>query len=421
MANIGKSMSNKAFPFLSLPLEIRRKVYLTMRTWPAQEHHTILCVSKQVYKESKESYDQRPLVCTNQLEFVRRVKETSPVVLNKIETLSINFLDDAFWDTGRCQLVNAVDENGFPVIEPHPEELQSVISCLRCLPSITELLISGTRKHRAREPVQPYLKSLLAWLGENYSQVESLTLNINPISLDAISAFSKLRTLSCYAYSHASPAQMIQVLDGLVRLEELTLRARSPKIQNIGLHRSFTGDVLRAMRPLKTLNLLDDDGSESEGEVNIYNHKPPHITSSIFAALCQKHYHTLQHLNVKFDGLFNHQVSQQILKGFVARATSLKTLLFNVIECDVDFLNYLPPSLKILDFTTQEVKLPAFGEASLAELQSKLPRLQEISFKVISIETGTSLFKFESKDLSRKKVRISAPDDNEVVFMLTSL
>lgn len=255
------------FPFLSLPLEVRRKVYLVMRSWPSREHQTTLLVSKQIHAESQESYDQRALICSSAFEFVEEALEAAPVVLKNIQTLAIYFDDstslrsELFSRVMNLTTMFAADESlQSAANEYYFKDLQCLVSCLSRLPNITELFILRD-KGGAVEPRTFYLQSLLAWLSNNYSLVGSLTLTVSNLSLGRISAFTNLQALNCFMYTLTPEDGMINLMEKLDSLEQLTLRRRH---DCSGLTNSFTGNVFRSMWPLKSFSLLDDDKKEAE-------------------------------------------------------------------------------------------------------------------------------------------------------------
>jgi hypothetical protein len=91
MEELAKSKPTPTFRFLSLPLEVRRKVYLLMSMWPSRYHHAVLQVSKQIYAESKESFEQRPMKCSTRDDLIHKIMSYTPVALNNIHTLLVAF------------------------------------------------------------------------------------------------------------------------------------------------------------------------------------------------------------------------------------------------------------------------------------------------------------------------------------------
>jgi hypothetical protein len=408
-----ESCLSTTFPFLSLPLEVRREVYLVMRKWPSRHHHAVLRVNRQIYAESKESFDQRALVCSSPLEFAEKVIEATPVVLKGIQTLAIYFDEDIYLNsTVSSQMTNSM--TGLATTDDilrsdgddyYIDDLQVLVSCLARLPNITELSILRNRKG-SNTPPRGYLKSLLVWLSKNYTFVESLTLTVNHVTLDTISAFTNLQTLSCISYSLTPPADMISVVERLDHLEELTLKKRfeSPAL---GIVHSFTGSVFRSTRPLKRLNLVEEeeieDGNWGHHQGRRIEAYPPLSLGDLITALSEQHSDTMEHLTVEASGSFDAAVPPQLLRSFVTNATSLKTLTMDVVHCDTEFLEHLPQSLRSLNFTLSADAIPAFGEASLSELHSRLPRLQSVSYNVLNKKSGRSMVSFESEKYGRTR------------------
>ncbi len=403
MPKIANLKPKTTFPFLSLPLEVRRKVYFFMREWPSQHHHAVLRASKQIYAESKESFDQRALICSSQQEFVKKVSNALSVVLNKIESLAINFEYPAFSYDQRPLEVLAADESLCAVGEKYFKDLRSVIICLRRLPNIMDLSVLRPRKDNHDEPAEDYLKSLLTWLSKNYTQVESLTVTLRCVNFDAFSTFSNLHTLRCMAYSLTSEEQMITVLETMIRLKDLTLMRPRPEFRGKDLLHSFTPKALRSMTPLKTLRLLEEDDSEGEyGDRRDWLH-PPLITPAVFAAFSERHCDTIQHLTIDCDDSFDSVVFPQQMELFVTKATSLKTLALNLRHSEIDFLEHLPQSLQSLKLSLSATTLPSCGQTSLIELHSKLPHLRKISYNVYNERTGRTMFTFESDNYGRTR------------------
>lgn len=95
-------MPKKASPILRLLFEVRLKVYLVMHSWPSKPCHAIFCASKQLLSEARESYHQRGLICSSEIDFVSVVDKGPPLVLNKIQTPAINCEHRAFLKREAC-------------------------------------------------------------------------------------------------------------------------------------------------------------------------------------------------------------------------------------------------------------------------------------------------------------------------------
>jgi hypothetical protein len=79
------------FFFLKLPLEVRQMIYMCITAWSAHDHLSVLCVSKKIHRESKDSFDRRPLECACKSTLVNRLNKFSQLVLKKMEQLSVHF------------------------------------------------------------------------------------------------------------------------------------------------------------------------------------------------------------------------------------------------------------------------------------------------------------------------------------------
>lgn len=387
-----------------------------MCRWPIQQHLAVLRVSKQICAESKESFDQRwALVCSSQVDLVKKVIDAPPAILENVRTLALS-LDDKLFLGGnapsgaKTSLIELAADKSLQgaAAECYFQDLQFFVSYLGWLPNISDLSIKRSEISSTIRPPKTYLVSLLVWLSNNYGFVERLNLTVNTVSLAAISAFTNLQALSFVDNTPTPEGDMITLVERLGRLEELTVvrgstldtRSRSPG--------SFTGRVLRRMRPLKSLSLRDEQveewGESTWGgqEWNRWASVPASIPD-LLDALHDRHHNTLEHLTIELSGRSDTRLHQNMLMPFMAKATSLKTLRLDVEDCDTKFLEHLPQSLQSVYFTLHANKIPGFGEGSLNDLHSQLPQLKNISYNVCNKRSGKSIFSFESKNYGRSR------------------
>lgn len=408
MANMKNSTPKKAFPFLSLPLEVRRKIYLVMRSWPSKQHHALLCVSKQMLSEAKESYAQRALICTSEDDLISKVYKSIPVVLNSIQTLVLTFDDYCSSEESHSLLLSATEEPACGVDEPHFSHLQSVVVCLARLPNITELAFLQSKDSISDGSLGGILPSLTTWLSKHYRQIESLKLAVGYIGLDFISSLSNLQSLDSCAYSLTAATEAAQVFHQLDHLATLTLTRSAPRPtynaeDSSRIKRSIDGEVLRSMKPLKNVNLFDNiDMTQARYEEGDPRRPLKIIDEDVFNALREKHGDSIENLHIKSSDILTPLILQA-MKTLLESATALKTLRLSLIDADIDNLENLPKSLRSIDIAVQSNYMPPFVEADLHSIHSALPNLQDFQYTVYKRPLGRLLCHFGTSAGGKKK------------------
>lgn len=132
-----------------------------MRRWPSQQHHAVLCVSKQILSESRESFDQRALICASESDLVSKVFNSSPVILNKIQTLVITFEDGCYAEEMGSLLESVTEEPPCGADKAYFRDLQSVVVCLSRLPNTTELAFLQSKDFSSDRMLKDFFASLL--------------------------------------------------------------------------------------------------------------------------------------------------------------------------------------------------------------------------------------------------------------------
>ena len=408
MANMKNSTPKKAFPFLSLPLEVRRKIYLVMRSWPSKQHHALLCVSKQLLSEAKESYAQRALICTSENDLICKVYNSMPVVLNNIQTLVLTFEGYRRSEETDSLLRSATEEPGCGINEPHFSDLQPIVVCLTRLPNITELALLEPKYLISDRLLEAIHASLTIWLSKNYRQIESLKLTVRYIDLVFISSLSNLQSLDSCAYSLTAPTEAVQVFHQLDHLATLTLTRSAPRSACYGsdsskIKRSIDGEVLRTMKPLKTVNLFDNIDKIQAGYDEGYVSRPTKIIDEdVFNALREKHSDSIENLHIKSYHILTPLVLKA-MKTLLESATALKTLCLSLIDADISNLEHLPKSLRTINIAVRSNYMPPFVEADLHSIHSALPNLQDLQYTVYKRPSGRLLCHFATSDGGKKK------------------
>lgn len=130
----------------------------------------MLCLSKRIHEEARESFFQRPLICASQSNFINRVHQLTTVVLKGMDELSIQF-EDMQTRSLTAQLdSHAIQQRRLGTNNPFSAELQNVCQALRKLPNIRTLTVEGPLLGRGFAPPVGYLNQLL-----NFTNLRSLS------------------------------------------------------------------------------------------------------------------------------------------------------------------------------------------------------------------------------------------------------
>lgn len=395
------------FPFLKLPLEVRRKVYLVMRQWPSQQHHAVLRTSKQVYAESTESFDQRALICEDESDLIKRVSKSTTVVLKQIQTLVITLTGTAYLREFQSLEESLVAVTVCGSDAEHFEDVQRMVTCLARLPNVTELKLLCPELFVDDECMEGYSLTLAAWLATNYNQVESLSLTVKFITLDFIAAFRNLHILSFCGYSLTAAADAVPIFRQLDHLESLTLTRPMARIAKADdwtmIKRSIDGEVLRSIKPLKVLTLADYCEDTDDGDSYLGSVRPPKLMNEdIFCALSERHGDSVQNLTIESSYILAPPVLRAML-SFFDSAIALQTLCLDLVDADIGNLTRLSKTIRDIQIEISSDYLPSFGQADLYSIHNTLPNLKKFKYEVYRMRSGKLLCHFKTSNNGRRK------------------
>ena len=153
-----------------------------------------------------------------------------------------------------------------PYEEACDRQIQNLAHALKCLPNICSFTLLKSRK--CDPGPCPYMQTaLLQLIVRIYPRLQSLTLSATKISLSPVQLLQDLRTLRFCGWSTSTAAETCEILQNLPLLENLEVSGppagltfeQRPGYTGPLRVQSFTSDVLKGIRPLKSLTILDLD------------------------------------------------------------------------------------------------------------------------------------------------------------------
>jgi hypothetical protein len=363
--------------FTDLPLELRRKVYQFMSGWPLQDHLSVLLVSHNIYNESKESFDLRPLKYPSQSAFVQKVANFSPMVLHSSESLYIHIRDLALSyvaEHSKQQITYTLTRNAQ---HNYAGELRTVCMALAQFLNLEKLTIAGPA-HQSRAPlVLPppnYLRQIFACIATSCPQLQALRVKIH-VDMNMLLDFTNLRSLSITGFSPTEGHHLAPIFGQLRSLETLEIACfEEPATTSQGAANPIQPSVITAVRPLKTLVLR-----ESYTDA-ITTHYGIMFSPGMCDAIQQKHSATLEHLTIynNFNDCSSHV---RLLSPVITHATRLETLSLSLKTIDVRVLGKLPMSLQTIDIDLGTKVLGA-ETLYLKTMHSRMPLLERMHYRV---------------------------------------
>ncbi len=168
---------------------------------------------------------------------------------------------------------------------------------------------------------------------------------------------------------------------------------------------SIDGEVLRSMKPLKELNLIDTTRQSIYDADDDQDHIRPHkllYCADIFHALRERHSESIKHLTIESDGLLTASV-MTALWSFVSSATTLHTLSLQLIDLDIRSLLDLSKDLQSIKIVLNLDHMPSLVEADLSDTHSALPHLRELQYEAYRSASGRLLCRLETSNYGKER------------------
>lgn len=283
---------------LLLPLELREQVYrYVLLTPPA--NFKLLRTCQKIYRESCQFLYKRPLTFESMEDLIRwaeRVKTLGAERLRHVTNLSVRLVVSQSPRGLHCCSFEKISSRHFTNLKHDFDALMTEMSNLRTLKIL---------EPRMASPQQSYLdfeREFLLSLPLRYKKLESLSWSGDSQTMGFLASLQALRSISITGFSLSSPQEMLESLSYLPHLEHLeivpcsfatTLGSRLPPPEPNSIKRSMSPEVLRQMKPLRSICFH---------ETAIWSDEPyTFFTKDYIRALEDSHIRTLQTIKVKLN------------------------------------------------------------------------------------------------------------------------
>ena len=320
-----QNMTRPRTDLLSLPLELRNLIYINCFDGYLPNHRALPLVCHQTHAETLPMLLQKPHDLNTFESFVDWVNAGSPRLLPLVTNVFLRGLTKSCLHplpTTQGELV--------PDIASHSERrlVQNSISLLPNLRDLRLTVIHESAPLQHQPHYNPHQNqgwdkaqaALLATIAESCPKLESLTLVTDLIGLECLESFRNLGFLAWSGYSLSSPQETLQILNSLpylhtIRLErfdeQLDREHYSVYTYQLRQYISFTGAVLRALKPLRSFQI-------SHTTTRI---RSDFLTVAMIQALAS-HGESLKRLEILCSG----SVERDVIDEVMALATSLRRI-----------------------------------------------------------------------------------------------
>jgi len=220
---------------------------------------------------------------------------------------------------------------------------KSAVACtweaMTSMPNIRRVWLSLSRRHIRCSDLRTFdveQRLILSMISAAWPFLHQLTFVANLVPLGFLSNFRSLRSLRWTGYSLSTPAETLEILNGMGALEEMSLYRYSDNYKNeyyvttalLEDHISLTPEVLSQLRPLKSFEITH----------MALRARSSHLTAPMLGALAMRHKHSLRKLRLSSDRLVEGPVMEELV-SFVEEA-NLKSLQLSLT---------VPTAFKTLD------------------------------------------------------------------------
>lgn len=339
-------------------------------------------MNKQVYREAKESFYQRPLRCESQYDLDEFAKRWPTAVLQSITNLRLR-LEEIRPEEMQEYLMSTTSSLAVqPRRHPYLCEVERITSTLSNLPSVTHLQLLRPKTSQKSLPSSIVTTQVLNWVAEHYSRLQCLKLEIDQCHLDCLGSLTQLKSLCLTGFSETSPARTADVLSKLTNLEVLTVIGPPQGLQMLHRHgrqtkivQSVNHQLFERMRPLRRLTLAQITDEQTDSSV--------FFTSKTMKALYEIHGQSLRALDISSSTVPS-AAFVEYLSAFLLNTTNVQELRLTWPEMETTFIDCIPNSIRRLEFA-----VASRGDAMaivdrLQMMRYRLQYLQHISFRIIN-------------------------------------
>lgn len=367
-------------PFLELPLEIRRQIYDATLGLCLADQVSLLSTNHQVYDEGYNFVFRRPLTFSSRLRLQSFVNSHPPDVLGQVRSLRLR-LGELAPTMMESYLRNAI--MGIPVRpgdHPYVLESESILSCLRMMPSLKRFSLLPPRQRNRNPAPRELVQHLLTQMPQYWKQLESLLISTDLKSLGFLADMPHLRSLQFSGCSDTESESAKLMMQQMPCLQEIAIVGPSTaflKRQKCSVQKgailAITPDILSSMQPLRRLTIRD---LSSPGN-------PTFFTKGMLMAIFDTHRTTLQSLCISSSSQPDIAVLG-LLKAILISLPVLRELRLEWSGIETELVSEsLPPTLQSLTVAVQNSAHAQDILNGLASASVRLPYLRNIRFSLI--------------------------------------
>jgi hypothetical protein len=348
---------------------------------PLADQLSLLSTNRQICDEGHDFIFRRPLKCSSREQLQAFIDSHDGDALDQLRCLVLRLED--LPPTAMQQYLEKVIM-GIPVpLKEHPYviESQKILSSVQMMPGLRHLSILPPRRRSRKLKPKDLIQHLLSRLPQHLTQLQSLSVSTDIKSLDFLTDFPHLQSLSLSGCSETESHAAIAIVKQMSSLEELTntgpssafLKQQNRTVQK-GATLAITPDVLSNAPRLKFLTIRDVTPT---GSLRF-------LTTGMLSAIYDTHRSTLNTLCI--SSLVQPQPPVlTLLKTIVLSLCTLRELHLEWPTVTSDLLlNCLPTSIQSL---TVAVKCGVDAQNIVDELElasHRWPYLRKLHFNLIS-------------------------------------
>lgn len=176
------------------------------------DHLNLLCANKQIFREARRSFYERPLLCRCQNDLVGFVTSQPKTTRDGITNLHLG-LEEIEASVMQPFLARMVIGTSIPRQQhPYLVEIHRITDSLGGLPNVTRLSLLRPSIPSKTTPASIVVTGILNWATENYKTLRVLRVDIEGCRIDCVGAFVKVQSLRLTGFSETSPLRTADVL-----------------------------------------------------------------------------------------------------------------------------------------------------------------------------------------------------------------
>lgn len=376
--------SVKPVHLLSLPGELRQKVYESMKDMPPNDHLSFLRTCKMIWCEGRATLLSRPLVFNSQAQLIEFTGSVCDELLSKVVTIKL-CLEDLDRSQVRQYLTEvAMGQSKKTSLQPYAKERDRITSALSMLPKLRSISLLRPSSVARNHAPKCLVNDLIDWIVKHLKNLRHLRIDYDSYAFEKLATLADLQTMQVSGFSRATAEQAERTAQNFTNLRELhvvpasyimhTPYFKCQQPQNI-----ISASLIHNLRPLQVLTLYEPP--ESPNGEHVF------LTAPILKAISIRHSQTLEELNIRSLHALS-PVTLKVTAALLLSTTALQSISLTFPQIPFDTIDALPR-------TTAELELLVSGPAEAGALLDRLsaqsyrlPFLKKVAFVVAS--TGPS-------------------------------